>query len=460
MLKFETNRLTGVLVVVVSAFVLMAPAFLNGFPIVYSDTSTYIVSGFELETPFDRPIIYGVFLWLSSLAGISLWLTVLVQCLLLAWLIHLSIHRFLDFGSRTNLVTLLVILFLSLFTSVSWTASQLMPDIFTSIMLLSSILVLSTNRKCGLRPLIGLYIIFFVSAAMHMGHLSFNVGFLVAILVLRKLKFAQLQKLIPLAPVLILLTLSLATILTMGSAFAKSRNPFFMGALVEHGIAKKYLDQNCEFTQYKMCIYKDSLPKYAWEFLWEMESPFYKMGAWTETREEFGEIIRGTLTSPEFIGMHLRESVKATAEQIVKFKIGDGNGSFLNGTLLHERIAHYFPQELSEYENSKQSLDQLFFIETANMIIAFVVIVAFGLSCLLATMKIQGFNKLFTLILLGVIVNAWVCGTFANAIDRLGSKLIWLVPLLAIIGLLKFWQTKSRVSQTNIPHIVSRSDNF
>jgi hypothetical protein len=34
---------------------------------------------------------------------------------------------------------------------------------------------------------------------------------------------------------------------------------------------------------------------------------------------------------------------------------------------------------------------------------------------------------------MGVILNAWDCGTFANAIDRLGCKVMWLIPLLTII---------------------------
>jgi len=40
------------------------------------------------------------------------------------------------------------------------------------------------------------------------------------------------------------------------------------------------------------------------------------------------------------------------------------------------------------------------------------------------------------LIILSILINAWVCGTFANAIDRLGSKMIWLIPLLVLTGLI------------------------
>lgn len=39
-------------------------------------------------------------------------------------------------------------------------------------------------------------------------------------------------------------------------------------------------------------------------------------------------------------------------------------------------------------------------------------------------------------------VNAWICGTFANAIDRLGSKIMWMIPLLAFMSLFQHQMKK------------------
>jgi hypothetical protein len=52
---------------------LLFDALYNGYPLIYSDTGTYLSSGFLLETPFDRPITYGIFMRISSLNGVSLW---------------------------------------------------------------------------------------------------------------------------------------------------------------------------------------------------------------------------------------------------------------------------------------------------------------------------------------------------------------------------------------------------
>ena len=46
-------------------------------------------------------------------------------------------------------------------------------------------------------------------------------------------------------------------------------------------------------------------------------------------------------------------------------------------------------------------------------------------------------RMVFIVTIWGIIMNAWVCGTFANAIDRLGSKMIWLVTLLTVVLLIR-----------------------
>ena len=38
------------------------------------------------------------------------------------------------------------------------------------------------------------------------------------------------------------------------------------------------------------------------------------------------------------------------------------------------------------------------------------------------------------IILLAVILNAWTSGTFSGEVDRFGSKMIWLLPLLVMLS--------------------------
>jgi hypothetical protein len=56
----------------------MSAAFWNGFPFIYPDIGTYLGSGFIPEMPIDRPIAYGLFIFATSLGGLSLWLTIFI----------------------------------------------------------------------------------------------------------------------------------------------------------------------------------------------------------------------------------------------------------------------------------------------------------------------------------------------------------------------------------------------
>ena len=431
--------------VLAGALCLMFDAFYNGFPIVYSDTSTYIVSGFEFEPPFDRPITYGLFLRLFSLNGLSLWFVCFFQSLILSYLIFLLVRltigekSFLQFG-------LLTIIFLSLFTGLSWTVSQLMPDVFTSIALLCTALILLGTFKKTTSIL--LYILFFISVAMHMSHVVLFSLILTTLIGLKKFVLPKKDYPKSIFQVTTLLLFTITTIVTMGSAIAKSKHVFFMGAMVEHGIVKKYLDDTCDYKQFKLCAYKDSLPDKAYKFIWDEKSPFYKIGGWKETKSEFDEIIYGTLTQPKYIGIHIQESFKATLQQLALFAIGDGNGSFLKGTLLYERVAHYFPNDLTYYCSSKQNKNQLDFITIFNSAFAFVIVSSFLLLPLLLTNLTHILNsnlKLITILFfIGILLNAWDCGTFANASDRLGCKIVWLIPFVTMIMFWRILQNRKR----------------
>lgn len=438
-----------IIFVFLGAFCLIADALYNGFPIVYSDTSTYIASGFELETPFDRPITYGLFLRLFSLNGLSLWFVIFFQALILSYLIFLLTELiignklFPQFG-------LLAILLLSLLTGVSWTVSQLMPDIFTSTGLICMTLILF--GIFSRRTLIILHVLFFISVAMHMSHILLFSLILIMIFVFRKFILPEQTHPNRNKQIGAMLLLTIASIITMGSAISKSKHVFVMGAMVEHGILKNYLNEYCDTKQYKLCAYKDSLPDRAYKFVWDEKSPFYKIGGWKETKNEFNEIIYGTLTQPKYIAMHVKESFKATIKQLTLFSIGDGNGSFLEETLLHERVSKFFPHDLIAYTSSKQNQSQLSFVNFFNSMFTIIVVLSLLLIIFLltkfATIIDRHIKSISIIFFIGVILNAWDCGTFANAIDRLGCKMIWLIPFTTTILLLKILHNRQTKENT------------
>lgn len=217
-----------------------------------------------------------------------------------------------------------------------------------------------------------------------------------------------------------------------------------MGAMVEHGIVKSYLDEFCNSKPYKLCNYKDSLPDRAYQFIWDENSPFYKIGGWKGTQNEFNEIIYGTLTKPDYIWMHMRESFKATAQQLTLFGIGDGTWSYPEGTVLYERVSKYFSHDLTAYTQSKQNQSRLEFIMLLNDLYTLTIVLSLLYIMFVLVKVVRSLDKhilmMASSIFIGIILNAWDCGTFANAIDRLGCKMIWLIPFTAAIFFLKSGQ--------------------
>jgi hypothetical protein len=433
----------------------MLAAFYNGYPLVYSDTSTYLASGFELQTPVDRPITYGLFIRLTSLNGFSLWATVFFQSLILSCLLFLLLKQFTNNPSYLKW-GLALILFLSLFTGISWSSGQLIADVFTPIALLSLVVLLVGNisKRTG----IFLYMLYFLAVSMHMSHILLFGLLLIFIYLFKKWLFKkELLKNIRLK-VAILFVLTGAAIFTMGSAISKSKDVFMMGAMVEQGITKTYLDEYCGVRHYKLCAYKDSLPKTLNAFVWDTNSPFYKTGGWSaENRKELNSIIGATLTEPKYIGLHIKASIKATLQQLVNFHIGDGNGKFLTGTLLFQRIGKFVPGDITSYSSSRQNQPGFSGMATTNRMFDYIIlfsILLLMLVLLLKGRKLSGnFTSMAFIFIMAIILNAWDTGTFSCVADRFGCKMMWVIPFLLGLGLFKLYlpsyQPEKETAETN-----------
>jgi hypothetical protein len=297
-------KVARIFVIALGALFLLFQAFLNGYPIVYADTSTFLASGFEFETPFDRPITYGLFLWFTSLAGLTLWGPIFFQSLILSFLIFKLTALFLP-EKKQLWGFLLLMALLSTMTGVSWVASQLISDVFTPIMVLSLLLLLIGKNSAAQQ--IALFFLYTLAVTMHMSHISIGI----VLIVITALYFLICEEK-ALKPVLInlsvVLFLTIASIFTMGSALSKSKHAFLFASLLEHGIVKEYLDEHCGEKPYRICEFKDQLPDKAWVFIWDGSSPFYAFGGFKGTKDEFNEVINATLTSPKYLLLHVQAS--------------------------------------------------------------------------------------------------------------------------------------------------------
>ncbi|MEA2773303.1 MAG: hypothetical protein QOD93_6265, partial [Acetobacteraceae bacterium] len=124
---------TAILTVPAAAMLLLWPAVWNGFPIVFADTGTYLSQAINHYAGWDRPIFYSLFMLPLHLT-VTVWPVVVVQALLAAWVAWLVVRALAPDVSSIAFIAGAAAL--SICTWLPWLVSELMPDLFTPLLVL------------------------------------------------------------------------------------------------------------------------------------------------------------------------------------------------------------------------------------------------------------------------------------------------------------------------------------
>ncbi|MBP6825657.1 MAG: hypothetical protein KA165_03760 [Saprospiraceae bacterium] len=437
-----------------ATLLLLSAALFNGYPLVFSDTGTYIFSGFEWKVPVDRPISYGLFLHASSL-GFSLWLPVMIQCFVLAWLIRMFWRTFFPApGFSWPLITLTGVL--CALTPLPWYSGELMPDVFTEVLLLITGVVL-LRAAMPRRHWIVLGLLFVFCSVSHFSNLFIGVAALAGVAVLRSSGVDALRGLphFRKRAVIILLWCGAAFIAmpainwmvakewTMG----KGSYTFLIGRLLDNGVLKRYLDENCGRENFRLCQYRDSLPANSRNFHWDADSPLAKEGGWGVPEPEYKKIVWNTLTTPKYLALHIWESLLSTPSQLLQNSVGSGLelGWYRSPeSPPYQAVAKYYPYELNEYRFSRQcgnlwgqGLDFKFY---STLFFWAMLLSACMLPGLLFLNKTQGFfpeglEAGCYILLCGMVSNAFITSSLASICDRFQSRVAWFLPFAVCLML-------------------------
>jgi len=422
-----------------AVFALLWVALANGYPVVFSDTGSYLLTGKMLIAlwPFRSPG-YSIFTQLTSL-GISGWIVVGAQAIVVVYALDKTCEYFLGHERRWRDICLLaIVLILAAITSLPWLVSQLMPDVFAGIVFLSSFL-LAFNDQLRWTSRLFLAVMLMISTAAHTSLLPIATLF-VALLMLVKMigglrrttTFRKAMAASLIAP-LIAAGLSIATLnyrMHVGFKFSPSGQLFMLSRLFADGLAADYLRENCPERPLIACDYLSSLPRTQTEFLFR-DHPL--LAELTRHPEEINEIVRGTLAAYKL--RFLTSSARATLLQFAAIRTGDEVRSFHADAWDTNALAQVFPRDFRAFQNSKESRGQ--FLPWANAAAA-IDKVAFWLS-LAICLAFVGFkaagrlNHFFYAAMAFLLINAAVCATFSGVFDRYQSRVAWLAALCATI---------------------------
>ncbi|MBS1940367.1 MAG: hypothetical protein JST38_05770 [Bacteroidetes bacterium] len=430
-----------------STFLISALAFYNGYPLVFSDSGTYIRSAFTLVPPADRPVAYGLIIRAVTWQD-TLWTLVIFQAFMLAWLLLEVLRKVLPPGMQLGAVYIPMSLVLVAFTSMPWYAAQVMPDIITPMIILVLYLILRAPELGPVkRGFLWTCLLFFLMA--HYAHVPMVLILLAGLALANWIQRGSGNRPYPwasLAATLAVLAggITLITVYNaksgLGTSFSPTRHMFLAARLCENGMLGDFLREHCDSHDYALCPFKDELPMEATQFIWGDHSIIARLGpSLTKADSAVAPAVQDLFAEPVFIGRFARSSMIASATQLFQVSAASGLSPYAEGSAPYYEIVERLPWELSSYSTSRQAKGEWWDLGVQNRVVRFTLVLALFVLYWkrAAWMHQKELRLLVPMLLAWVVLNAVVTASLANVFDRLQSRVAWLPVLAACLVLLQ-----------------------
>ena len=409
-----------------------------------------------LNSPFDkavlggRSIYYGALLYAGYVTS-YFWLSILLQGLIFIYLSYVFLIKCarLSFASFALITSTVLIL-----TPVSFFISFLMPDIFASFLMLSTMVLVGFWKALNPRDKVFISIIIFYSALAHTSHLL-----LLLFLALTTVCITIAARRRPVRPdaktaILLLavfvcgalgeVAFSYATNLTIGAT--PIRPPFVMARLIDDGPGYRFLQKNCPTKPYVVCNYMDRLPTASDYFLWSTDPT---KGVYNTTDVPS----RSALVSEQFsfaidvfrydpLGV-IMAAVKNAIHQLGMIGLV---AEFSHDQPALQTFKHFVPSFLHSdiSENFLTSVSTWFFAIYFLSMTALASIFAFWLFvCFQKRPSLYSEPQwlyVLSIAICGIVFNAAICGALSTPHTRYQTRISW-IPLFILLALIaKLWE--------------------
>ena len=426
------------LTLIAGAVLLAWPAFLNGYPLLFSDTGGLMEMALLPDMGWDKPWVYGPFL-LAFHGLTTLWLPALAQCLMLSWLLWTA-QCAVRPGSQVRHLALCVVLAAA--SAAPWFAPLLMPDIFAPMTVLS-IFILGFGQRLGrlsraLAACIGV-----LAVAVHLAHLILAAGCLAVVWLLHLRGRRPWWRLpdwrpgVPLAGALVLLLLT--NLIGNGVLGVSPYGSVFMLArMVADGPAARVIDQACPTAGWRVCGWAGRLPTDSDEFLWHPEGP-----VWANNKGPIAlapEASRIVMQTVRTYPVQVAQAMAANAwRQLFLVRVGDALGpDYLDATVLN-RLRKFFPaEEVRRYQAALQPAGRLKPIAEAFGALHLATLgagLAGTLVVLLLRWRDRAMSGLCVLVLAALVANAFATGALSGPHHRYQARLAWLLLLAPVLAI-------------------------
>lgn len=449
------------LTLVSGALILCLAALVNGEPLIAGDTFGYLADAsglLRLQRPDGvHPVFYGLAIWPLHWER-TVWPVVVVQGLVVTHLIWLTLRTL---GPAPGQLAFLGILaLLAVATPLSWYVSQIMPDIFLSVLILATFLLGFCRNRLSRGETVYLVLLAAAAISFHLSHLPTALALACATaaawIVCRECR-AALRPLVSIAPVaLALAALFGFSLVALKEASPGPHNaPFLLARLLADGPAKAYLRATCGHETYVICGYLDRLPDTENDFLWITFPKQVPRPVFRAISSEEGRVVLGTVRMfPAWVAGNM---LSETARQLVTIRSETWLRPASPGA---EPVPHRYAYAAPDFAASLQGRDMLpnaakgskgakifTVVNDAHAAVA-------GISLLLCgPLAFACWRRgaplpvaLLGVVLLGLLINAFATGALSGVFGRYGGRVIWLLPFCDVVSCCVLWSSQCRRS--------------
>ena len=429
------------------AAVLIAPAAYNGFPLIFPDTSAYFSVAWANSWPVDRAGFYGLFLApiLRGVAAVpAMWLAAIAQACVIAVVLVAVLRRLWPGSSPAAGFALIAAVALT--TSLSWHASQLLPDAFTGVVILLAWLAASRNLSDRGTPL--LWLATGIITLLHFTHTLIVAAVVAATVLVHALSGTALKEA---ARRIVAAALTIAAVFGAHTAMngvnfhrwtpSPLGGYFLFARLHQDGLVPRWFDRHCGVDAPKpLCDIRDTIPHNMEVLLWShgQYSPFVeRINKQIGTPESWrwadmtAEAARGSLKE-EPIAFARNASV-ATAGQFVHFQALEDECPENCRNLM---MFKWQPSLIEPMRSDRQLSGEL--PKREIRILTSIPAIA-GLLLLLPLLVVAVRRRdvlaqsLLSATIVGLLSNAAVAGALSHVDNRYQSRVVWIAPFVVLL---------------------------
>lgn len=444
------RALSPIFIYGVAVTLLCLPAIWNGFPLVHDDLGGYMERWPTRSVWSGRSVPYGLLLWITRTTW---WIpTIVLQSIVTVWTIDCAIKIFSQYRSRWTVVC--IVAGIGATSGVAFFVSKVMPDAWAAPAVLAlHLLAWHSDGLTKLERTTMTAIVVFAGAS-HMATLALLTG--LSVLHAVAWLFAGKKTRVGFAGILFagsaawsgLVALLVANLVVAGNfTVTPGGDVFFFARLTESGIVGKVLAEECPRKDWSMCNFRNDLPSTSDYFLWNADSPLYKIGGWNDphTNQEISSIIvRSIRTHPLD---HLENAIALTAQQLVTVGIGNSMAKIYSSHT-PRTIEKYTPWLAQQYRTAAQQRGDIDLAQWSRWVVLPISIAGLcALPPLAVFLWRRGYYReamLPGMLLLALLVNAAICGVVSGPYERYQARLAWLTPFTCILVSVAVWQPANK----------------